>query len=325
MDDEKSFPIIIKSMTTTPSDNEQNANRSDPQAARLMQLATYGAVSVATVLVAVKFGAWIATESLSLLSTLIDSLLDVGASLINLFAVRHALQPADEEHRFGHGKAEPIAGLAQAAFISGSALFILFEAGDRLLHPVEVVNTNIGLAVMVFSILLTFGLIIFQRYVVKKTGSIAIQADSMHYRMDVLVNLGVIASLVMASQLGWVFADPLFAVAIALYIFHGAWEVGTTSLNLLMDSELPDEDRQKIVDIALAHPGVLGLHDMRTRSSGMDVFIQFHLDMDGSITLFEAHTIAEAVMYKIEAAFPNAEVLIHEDPAGIEERRLDFD
>lgn len=311
-------------MTAQISDTENGNATTDPSVARLMKMATYGAVSVALFLVFLKFGAWIATESLSLLSTLIDSLLDVGASLINLFAVHHALQPADKEHRFGHGKAEPLAGLMQAAFISGSALFILFEAGDRFLHPREVVNTEAGYSVMAVSIVLTLLLVAFQRYVVKKTGSVAIQADSMHYKMDVLVNLGVIASLVLVSQMGWLFADPLFAVAIALYIFYGAWEVGSRSLNLLMDRELPEEERKRIEEIALAHPGVLGIHDMRTRSSGLNLFIQFHLDMDGDITLKEAHVIAEAVMYKVEDAFPNAEVLIHEDPAGVEERRQDF-
>jgi ferrous-iron efflux pump FieF len=311
-------------MTNEQTTNKAKDSQTDPAAARLMKMATYGAVTVASSLVLFKFGAWIATESLSLLSTLIDSLLDVGASLINLYAVHHALQPADKEHRFGHGKAEPLAGLAQAAFISGSALFILFEAGDRLLHPRDVVNIDAGLGVMGVSIVFTLLLIGFQRYVVKKTGSVAIQADSMHYKMDVLVNLGVIVSLVLVSQSGWLFVDPLIAVAIALYIFRGAWEVGTKSLDLLMDHELPENERKRIEEIALGHPGVLGLHDMRTRSSGMNLFIQFHLDMNGDISLKEAHVIAEAVMYKIEDAFPNAEVLIHEDPAGIDERRLDF-
>ncbi|HJN24514.1 MAG TPA: cation diffusion facilitator family transporter [Rhodospirillales bacterium] len=311
-------------MTDEQTTNKAKDSQTDPAAARLMKMATYGAVTVASSLVLFKFGAWIATESLSLLSTLIDSLLDVGASLINLYAVHHALQPADKEHRFGHGKAEPLAGLAQAAFISGSALFILFEAGDRLLHPRDVVNIDAGLGVMGVSIVFTLLLIGFQRYVVKKTGSVAIQADSMHYKMDVLVNLGVIVSLVLVSRFGWLFVDPLIAVAIALYIFRGAWEIGTKSLDLLMDHELPENERKRIEEIALGHPGVLGLHDMRTRSSGMNLFIQFHLDMNGDISLKEAHVIAEAVMYKIEDAFPNAEVLIHEDPAGIDERRLDF-
>lgn len=311
-------------MATTPFKERPPPPKLDPGLARLVTFATYAAVGVAATLIVLKFGAWIATESLSLLSTLIDSFLDIGASLINLFAVRHALQPADREHRFGHGKAEPLAGLGQAAFISGSALFILFEAGDRMLHPHEVVNTGAGLAVMGVSIALTTALVLFQRYVVGKTGSVAIEADSIHYRMDILVNFGVIASLLLVSQLGWAFIDPIIAAAIALYIFHGAWEVGSRSLNLLMDQELPEDDRERITAIALAEPGVLGVHDMRTRSSGLNVFIQFHLDLDGSMTLAAAHEISEAVMYKIEAAFPNAEVLIHEDPAGVEERRMEF-
>ena len=301
--------------------NSNSSPTAAPDIARLLKVATYGAVSVASFLVFFKFGAWIATESISLLSTLIDSLLDVGASFINLLAVRHALVPADQDHRFGHGKAEPLAGLAQAAFISGSALFILFEVGDRFLHPRAVVNTNIGLGVMVVSIVLTLALISFQRYVVKKTGSVAIQADTVHYKMDVLVNRGVMVSLVLVSQFGWLHADPLFAVAIALYILRGAWEVGFTSLNLLMDQELPEEERMKIQEIALGHPGVLGIHDLRTRSSGSDLFIQFHLDLNGAITLNDAHEIAESVMDKVEDTFPRAQVLIHEDPAGVEERR----
>ena len=142
--------------------------------------------------------------------------------------------------------------------------------------------------------------------------------------MDVLVNLGVIASLVLVSQFGWLLADPLFAVVIAIYILRGSWEVGYTSLNLLMDQELPEVERKRIQKIALGHPAVLGVHDLRTRSSGSDLFIQFHLDMNGSITLSEAHEISEAVMYNVEEAFPRAQVLIHEDPAGIEERRKEF-
>jgi len=291
---------------------------------RLMRIATYAAVATASVLVCVKFAAWVMTDSVSLLSTMTDSLLDVAASAVNLLAVRHALQPADAEHRFGHGKAEPLAGLAQAAFISGSALFLLLEAGDRLFNPQVIVNTEIGYAVMALSIVMTVGLVMFQRYVVTRTGSIAIAADTVHYRMDVLVNISVVISLVLSSRLGFPLADPLFAIAIAAYIFKGAWEVGAGSLHLLMDRELPAEDRQRIADIADGHPDVHGIHDLRTRSSGLDTFIQMHLEMQPDITLHDAHIIAEDVMYKIEAAFPNAEVLIHEDPVGVDERRKDF-
>ena len=292
--------------------------------AGLMKAATYAAVMVASTLVVLKFVAWISTDSVSLLSTLIDSLLDIGASLINLVAVRHALQPADEDHRFGHGKAEPLAGLMQAAFISGSAMFLLVEAGSRIFSPHMVTNTDLGYGVMGISILLTRGLVAFQKYVVLKSGSIAISADSMHYRMDILVNLSVVVSLFIGSQFDWLMVDPLFAVAIAAYIFWGAWGIGQHSMNLLMDRELPPEDRDRIMELAHSEQGVLGMHDLRTRSSGQDLFIQLHLELDPEIKLRDAHAISENVMYKIENAFPNAEVLIHEDPEGVVERQIDL-
>jgi len=288
---------------------------------RLMKIATYTAVGVAAILISVKFVAWLMTDSVSLLSTLVDSLLDVGASTVNLLAVRHALQPADEEHRFGHGKAESLAGLAQAAFISGSAVFLLLQAGERLYNPSTVSNTFVGYGVMVFSIAATIGLVLFQKYVVKRTGSLAIAVDSAHYTMDVMVNASVILSLFLTSQFGWVLADPLFAIAISFYILQGAYEVGIAAYHVLMDRELSDADRAKIHNIAELHDQVISMHDLRTRQSGQDVFIQLHLEMNGQLSLSDAHKIAEEVIYNIESAFPNAEVFIHQDPAGIEEPR----
>lgn len=293
--------------------------------ARLMRLATYASVGVALVLIGVKFWAYLATESVSLLSTLIDSLLDAAASVVNMVAVHHALQPADNEHRFGHGKAEALAGLAQAAFISGSALFLVVEAGQRLIHPRALANTEIGVWVMGVSIVLTLVLVGFQRYVIRKTGSVAIGADSLHYQADLLVNGSVIVSLLLVANLGWTLADPLFALAIAGYIVWGAWQIGIQSLNMLMDRELPDEDRERVRQITLAQKGVLDVHDMKTRSSGSQVFIQLHVEMDGSQSLRRSHDIAERVMVAVEDAFPNAEVLVHQDPEGIDERREEFD
>jgi len=301
--------------------NAQTNTLDRAQAGRLMTLATYAAVSVAVTLISIKFVGWLMTDSVSLLSTLIDSLLDVGASTVNLLAVRHALQPADQEHRFGHGKAESLAGLAQAAFISGSAVFLLLQAGERLYNPSAITNTTMGYAVMVFSIVATLALVLFQKYVVKRTGSLAIAADSAHYTMDILVNFSVIVSLFLASELGWELADPLFAIAISFYILHGAYEVGMAAYHVLMDRELSDDDRAKITDLAQSHAQVVSLHDLRTRQSGQDVFIQLHLEMDGEMSLSVAHEVAEEVMHIIEAAFPNAEVLIHQDPAGVEEPR----
>ena len=295
------------------------------KAERLKRLAAVAAVTVAALLIAAKTGAWLATGSVSLLSTLIDSMLDLAASLVNLLAIRHALQPADREHRFGHGKAEPLAGLAQAAFVSGSAAFLLFEAFQRLIHPVSIGNTDFGIAVMVFSIVVTLGLVAFQRFVVRRTGSVAISADSLHYSADLLVNTSVVVALLLTVNLGWSAADPLFAIGIALFILRGAWSIFQSSLHLLMDRELPEEERQRIREIATAHAGVISLHDLRTRSSGTKIFIQFHLEMDGNLTLLEAHEIADDVMDDIEDAFPAAEVLIHEDPFGVKERRARFE
>ncbi len=311
---------------TTDSNNPTTAGPRLPsdQAGRLMRLATYASVTVAVVLVVSKFAAWLLTDAVSLLSTLIDSFLDAGASLLNLLAVRHALEPADKEHRFGHGKAEPLAGLAQAAFICGSAVFLVIEAGERLFNPRTIENTDVGYAVMVLAIVLTLVLVAFQRYVVGKTGSIAITADSAHYQMDVLVNAGVIVSLWLVSSFGWTLADPLIALIIAGYIFWGARRIGLIAYDMLMDRELEDDERQKILDIALSHPEVKGLHDLRTRSSGNRVFIQMHLEMDGDISLLEAHTISDAVEASVMDAFPNAEVLIHEDPEGLEEKKVVF-
>lgn len=320
MDDGAVIPLSIVHEQKEAAKPEHPVN----EAGKLMRAAAIASVSVATILIITKFFAWLMTDSVSLLSTLIDSFLDAAASLINLLAVHHALQPADREHRFGHGKAEPLASLAQAAFICGSAAFLLIEAGQRIASPRDIANTEVGYAVMVFSIVLTLALVVFQRYVVRKSGSIAIDADSLHYKTDLLINLGVIASLFMSSYFGWKYADPLIAILIAVYIVKGAWEIGKTSLSILMDRELEDEERQKIRDIVMAHEEVKGLHDLRTRSSGVHVFIQFHLELDGDMKLRDAHDISEEVERELMDAFPNAEVIIHEDPEGLDEARATF-
>lgn len=289
------------------------------ESARLMRRAGRAAVSVASLLVVAKTFAWLMTGSVAMLSSLVDSLLDVVASGINLLAIRHALTPADAEHRFGHGKAEPLAGLGQAVFIGGSAVFLLFEATNRLLHPQPIENGMIGVSVMAFSVVLTLMLVTYQRYVVRKSGSIAVSADSVHYKADLLVNLGIIGGLLAAILLDWRFVDPLVAIAVAAYISFCAWEIFRTSLNMLMDHELPEEDRQRIKDIVHAHPEVRSMHDLRTRSSGLNTFIQFHLELDGGMTLLEAHRISDEIEERILGAFPKAEVIIHEDPEGVEE------
>ncbi len=292
---------------------------------RLMRLATYASVATALGLIVLKLIAWIQTGSVSLLSTLIDSILDAIASGINLVAVRHALTPPDREHRFGHGKLEPLAAMAQATFISGSALFLIFEAGHRLFEPEPLSNAALGIWVMGISIVATFALTRFQAHVVRKTGSLAIKADSLHYFGDLLVNGSVIVALLLVSQLGWIWADPVFGLAIACYILYNAWQIARGAFDMLMDRELPESERRKIKDIALAHEQVLGLHDLRTRASGPDTFIQAHLELDGAMSLTESHAIADEVEAELRAAFPGAEVLIHQDPYGIEEPPAPFE
>ncbi len=292
---------------------------SSAEGARLMRLATYASVAVAGFLILIKLAAWLYTDSISLLSTLIDSLLDVVASLINLFAVRHALVPADREHRFGHGKAEPLAALGQTAFITGSALFLVFAAGHRLFDPRPVLHSDIGIAVMVVAIVVTFTLTRYQAHVVRKTGSVAIKADSLHYVGDMLVNAAVIVALLLASEFGWAVVDPLFGLAIAGYIMFNAWQIAHGSLDMLMDRELPEAERARIREIALANPNVRNLHDLRTRSSGRRTFIQVHIEMDGNLTLYRAHAVADEVEVALREAFPGAEVMIHQDPHGLDE------
>ena len=291
---------------------------------RLMRLATYSSVAAASLLIVVKLGAWVATDSMAILSTLIDSVLDAAASLINLLAVRHALQPADREHRFGHGKAESLAGLGQKAFIAGSGLFLVIEALGRVAEPKPITQGWAGIGVMIFSIAVTFALVRFQKYVISHTDSVAISADSLHYTGDLLINGSVIVSLLLAMFFQVQLADPLFAIAIAGYLVWNAWNILRDSLHLLMDREFPEEDRLRIKQICRMHPQVRNVHDLRTRSSGMQRFIQFHLEMDAELPLWKAHSIGDEVEKSILDAFPAAEVIIHHDPAGIKEEHPRF-
>jgi len=289
-----------------------------------MQRATTVAVSIALALILLKLAAWLITDSVSLLSSLVDSAMDALASLVNLFAVRHALQPADSEHRFGHGKAEPLAGLGQAAFISASGIYLIFEAIGRLIEPRAIEQGAFGLGVMVFSIAVTGALVAYQRSVVRRTNSLAIRADSLHYATDILVNAGVIVSLLLVMFLDWGAADPIVALIIAGFIIYSAFRIARESLNHLMDRELPDADRDRIKKIALGHPSVIDCHDLKTRAAGLNSFIQLHISMDGGLSLDESHIISDAVEQDILAAFPNAEVIIHADPEGVDEERQEF-
>ncbi len=283
---------------------------------RLVQLAGRAAIAAAALLIIVKLIAWIVTGSASILAALTDSLMDITTSIINLLAIKVALQPADEQHRFGHGKAESIAGLAQAAFICGSALFLLFNSVSALINKQEVVASKVGIAVMIFSVLVTIALVTFQSYIVKKTGSLAIKADALHYRTDIALNGTVLFALIL-SGLGWHWADGLFAIAVSFYILHGAWEIGVQSIDALMDKQLPKAEEEKIVKMAYRIKGVRGVHDLRTRQSGNTKFIQLHLELDDDLSLYEAHNRADKLEAELERVFPQVDILIHPDPVSI--------
>lgn len=289
----------------------------DPaQAARLMRRATYASTGVALVLIVAKAIAWGTSGSVSMLATLIDSMLDALASIVNLFAVRHALSPADKEHRFGHGKAEALAGLGQATFITGSAVFLLLESGRRIVNPVPLEAFGLGVAVMVFSIVATVLLLAYQRSVVRRTGSTAISADALHYRTDLLVNASVILALWLSTR-GWPGFDALFALAISLYILHSAWEIVRQSLDHLMDRELPDQERSRITSIATSHPEVRGMHDLRSRRAGTNTFIQLHLELDDELSLLQGHRISDEVEESLQQTYRGAEIIIHIDPVSV--------
>lgn len=282
--------------------------------ARLMRLATYASVATAVTLIVAKLIAWFISDSVSILATLVDSALDLLASVVNMVAVYHALQPADREHRFGHGKAEALAGLGQAMFIAGSAGILLLQGLSRLINPQPLAaGFELGVGVMLLSIVATLALISFQRYVIKRTESTAIKADALHYKTDLLVNGSVIVALAL-TYYGWDFIDPLFAIAIAVFILYSAWQIVREAIDLLMDHELPDQDRQKIRSVIMNHPQAIGLHDLRTRRSGTTVFVQLHLELDETLLLREAHAIADELEQQVAALFDDAEVIIHEDP-----------
>lgn len=299
-------------------DNDRKAGMDRARTIRLTKIAGYASIGTALLLILVKTGAWLATGSVAMLSSLVDSLLDSLASLMTLLAVHHAARPPDREHRFGHGKVEGIAGLIQSAVIAGSAVFLFFEAGRRLLRPQPVENSLEGIAVMLFSIAVTAALVLFQRSVSRRTGSVAISADSLHYATDLLVNAGVILALVLAGYLGLVEADPIIGLIIAAIILRGAYGIFRESFDHLLDREMPDEKRAQILAIIRGHPQAQSVHDLRTRYSGTLPIIQFHLELDPDMTLAAAHEIADEIEARILDRFPGAEIIVHQDPAGLE-------
>lgn len=283
----------------------------------LARSAAIASISVAVVLVVIKSWASWRTGSTAMLGSLADSALDLIASIATLTGVWIASMPADDDHRFGHGKAEALAAIFQVMLITLSAFGIAIRAITQLIGGAEVRGAEEGIAVSLLAILLTFALLGWQRYVMRRTRSLAIATDHLHYKSDLLLNLAVIAALVLDQYARIAGADALFGLAIAAWLAWGAWHAASEAVDHLMDKEWPDERREEFLAVVARQPELRGVHDLRTRRSGDKDFVQFHAAMDGTMTLREVHDIMDSIEARIEAEFPGVEVLIHPDPEGL--------
>ncbi|MCL4118924.1 UNVERIFIED_CONTAM: hypothetical protein GTU68_034675 [Idotea baltica] len=281
-----------------------------------MRMATIISFSLAMIMALAKALAWWQSGSVSLLAGLTDSLLDGAASLLNLLAVHYALRPADEDHSFGHGKAEALAGLGQALFIAASSLLVATQGIRHLINPQPIDAEGIAISVIALSLVLTIGLVIFQNYVVKKTGSTAIKADSLHYKSDLLLNISILVALLL-NNFGFLQSDALFALGISLYILWSAVQITRQAITVLMDTELSDHIIDQIQAIARNVPGVIDVHDLRTRISGIQWFIQLHAEFPGEWSLLKTHHLCQKIEDEIKTEFPQADILVHADPIEV--------
>jgi ferrous-iron efflux pump FieF len=283
---------------------------------RLTTRAAIASVATALFLLLLKaFAAW-RTGSVAMLGSLADTGLDLLASLVTLYGVRLAATPADHDHRFGHGKAEALAALFQVALITASSAGIGWRAVYRLNHDQPTADAELGIAVSLIAVAATFALLAYQRQVIARTGSVAIQADNVHYQTDLLLNLAVVGALVLDQFAGLTGADPVFGIAIALWLAWGAFKASSHAIDQLMDKEWPEEKRQRFLAVAAQHPQLRGIHDFRTRRSGSRDFAQFHMYVAPEMTVADAHDVMDAVEHSIGQAFPGVEILIHLDPEG---------
>lgn len=292
-----------------------NKNNTPQDYSSLVKFAAFCATGTAILLVIIKLYAWLITDASSMLASTTDSMLDLFASIMNVIILRYALAPADEEHKFGHGKAESLAGLVQAAFVMGSAILLIFHGSGRMISPQIVVHSEVGIWVTVVAIVFTLGLVLVQRTVIKKTNSVAISADALHYQSDLFLNVGVLLALFLSQGI-WLRADGFFTIAVGFYLLWGAGKIVWLSVYHLMDHELTLEEQKQIISIVNNHKQALGLHELRTRQSGALRFIQFHLELDDNLSLFEAHAIGETIEQEIERVLSPCEVFIHHDPTS---------
>lgn len=286
--------------------------------AALTRSAAYASVVTALFLIGLKgWAAW-RTDSTAMLGSLADTALDLLASVVTLAGVWYAARPPDATHRFGHGKAEALAAIVQVMLIAVSATAIAARAIGRLVEGGETAAAQEGIAVSVIAMLATLLLLAWQQRVIRLTGSVAIRTDNVHYQSDLLLNAAVIAALVLDQVLGFPQADPLFGLAIAVWLLWGAFRAGADAVDMVMDREWPEDKRARFLEVLARHPELRGVHDLRTRSSGARDFVQFHASVDPDLTVAEAHRVMDEIESRLEAEFPGVEVLIHPDPAGLQ-------
>ena len=289
----------------------------------LIKSASYASVVIAGIILIIKIYGWVATESQSLLASLIDSFLDISSSLINLIAVTVALMPPDDNHRFGHDKFQDLAIFSQSIFFFASCLFMLFSSGRALYLGDAPENPEVGANAMYICIFLTFVLVCYQSYVVKQTGSKIIAADKLHYFSDFLTNVVVVVSLYLSSSMWYI--DAIAGIGIAIYIMHASYVLFRDAIRNLSDEEFSPEERKKIISIVREFSEAKGLHELKTRSAGSKPFIQFHLELDGSLSLNKAHEISDRIADRLMKEYPRAEIIIHQDPAGLEGEMNDLE
>ncbi len=289
----------------------------------MRRLAAGVSLGFALSLIVVKAAVWLLSGSVALLASLVDSLVDAVASGILLFGILSAQRPPDAAYRFGYGKAEALAAMAQAALIAGAASLVALEAVEGLLNPVPISHDHVVIAVAGLAMVTTLGLVLFQNWVIRETGSVAIMADLLHYSGDLLLNAAVIASVVLADIAGWIWLDPVAGLVIALVLACGVWRIGRRAVHELMDRDLPEAERQALLRAATGVAGIHGAHDLRSRRSGGRMFIELHVELDPALPLRQVRERAFAVEAAIAAVHPEAEVTIVTDPLGLREERLD--
>jgi len=299
----------------------ENQKNTDP----LVRSASIASLLVASTLIVLKYYGWVATTSVSLLGSLADSLIDFLASVFVFIAISYSLLPADAKHRFGYGKSEGLAAFIQSLLIGISGIYVCFEAIKRLLNPSQINQPSIAIWIILISIALTLTLVMYQKYVVKKSKSMAIESDQYHYLTDTFINLSVLFSIVITGWTRFVFIDALVGLLISGVVLYTSVTLLKKSFKILLDQEIQSDDRDRIREIALDHPKVLGFHDLRTRDTGRKYIIQFHLELDPNMSLLESHEITDEVTDNVLKLYPDSELIIHTDPLGIDEVRDQFE